>query len=105
MSVSDGVFLSALQPNSSNASTYAVPTDTQLTHSGTYSDETARAKRVHQQVSLRLAERSTQSRRIKSTSSTAAAAAAASPATTSTSAQYATYNSSQYPTSGVSPST
>ncbi|KAF4081324.1 hypothetical protein AMELA_G00160060 [Ameiurus melas] len=88
--VSEGVFLSALQPNSSKVSTYAVPPETQLPHGGTYSDETARVKRVQQQVAQRLAEKSTLPRRSPSTSTSAQYA-------TSTSAQYA--SSAQYPTS------
>lgn len=54
---SENVFLSALQPNTS-VSTYAVPSDIQLGH-GTLSDEMSRAKRVQEQVKLRLAEKST----------------------------------------------
>ncbi|XP_026058786.1 plakophilin-3-like [Carassius auratus] len=55
---SENVFHSALQPNTS-VSTYAVPSETELAHGGTYAKEEARFKRVHQQVTLRLAEKST----------------------------------------------
>ncbi|XP_030646331.1 plakophilin-3a [Chanos chanos] len=55
--VPENVFLSALQPSSS-VTTYAVPSDIQLGHGGTMSDEMARVKRVQQQVSMRLAEKS-----------------------------------------------
>ncbi|KAF5902561.1 plakophilin-3-like isoform X1, partial [Clarias magur] len=77
-------------PNSSNVSTYAVPPETQLPHGGgaAYSDEAARAKRVQQQVAMRLAEKSTLPRRTTSTSAS--------------SSQYATISSSQYPTSEYS---
>ncbi|XP_053338525.1 plakophilin-3a isoform X1 [Clarias gariepinus] len=87
---SEGVFLSALQPNSSNVSTYAVPPETQLPHGGgaAYSDEAARAKRVQQQVAMRLAEKSTLPRRTTSTSAS--------------SSQYATISSAQYPSSEYS---
>ncbi|KAG5263869.1 hypothetical protein AALO_G00269530 [Alosa alosa] len=53
----DSFFLSALQPNSS-VTTYAVPSDHQLGHGGSVSDEAAKVKRVQQQVQMRLAERS-----------------------------------------------
>ncbi|XP_048113623.1 plakophilin-3a [Alosa alosa] len=53
---SDGAFLSALQPNTS-VSTYALPSEIQLGHGSSLSDEAARAKRVQQQVALRLAEK------------------------------------------------
>ncbi|XP_072526579.1 plakophilin-3a [Salminus brasiliensis] len=60
-SASEGLFYSALQPNSS-VSTYAVPSETQLGHGvggGISADgAAARAKRVQQQVALKLAERS-----------------------------------------------
>ena len=56
-SASEGLFFSALQPNSS-VSTYAVPTESQLGYSGVASDEVARAKRVQAQVGMRLAEKS-----------------------------------------------
>lgn len=93
---SEGIFLSALQPNSSTVSTYAVPSETQLPHGGTHLDEASRAKRVQQQVAQRLAEKSTLTRRNTSTSTSAQYA-------TTTSTHYAT--SAQYPTSGVSPFT
>lgn len=90
--VSEGVFLSALQPNNSTVSTYALPDETELPQGRGYSDDATRVKRVQQQVAQRLSEKSTVSRR-----------------TNSTSAQYATVTaataSAQYPTSGVSPST
>uniref|UniRef100_A0A671N123 Plakophilin-3-like n=1 Tax=Sinocyclocheilus anshuiensis TaxID=1608454 RepID=A0A671N123_9TELE len=54
---SENVFLTALQPNLT-VSTYAVPSETELSHGGTHAEE-ARFKRVHQQVSMRLAEKST----------------------------------------------
>lgn len=53
---SDGAFLSALQPNTS-VSTYALPSEIQLGHGSTLSDEAAKARRVQQQVALRLAEK------------------------------------------------
>ncbi|XP_028812202.1 plakophilin-3 isoform X2 [Denticeps clupeoides] len=56
----DGFFRSAMQPRSS-VTTYAVPPDSQLAHAGTLSDEAAKAKRVQQQVQMRLAERSSSS--------------------------------------------
>uniref|UniRef100_A0A3Q1F319 Plakophilin 3a n=1 Tax=Acanthochromis polyacanthus TaxID=80966 RepID=A0A3Q1F319_9TELE len=55
---SESVFLSALQPNTS-VTTYALPSDTQLGNGGFVSDEVARARRVQQQVQLRMAEKST----------------------------------------------
>lgn len=55
---SDNVFLSALQRNNT-VSTYAVPSDIQLGQGGTLSDEMTKAKRVQQQVQLRLAEKTT----------------------------------------------
>ncbi|KAK3526030.1 hypothetical protein QTP70_012777 [Hemibagrus guttatus] len=82
--VSESVFHSALQPNNSTVSTYALPAETELPHGGAYSDDAARSKRVQQQVAQRLSEKSTLSRRNNSTS-----------------AQYATTTSAsvQYPTS------
>lgn len=64
--VSEGVFRSALQPNSSTVSTYAVPSENQLAHGGTLSDTAARNKRVQQQVALRMAEKSSLPRRTAS---------------------------------------
>lgn len=55
---SENVFLTALQPNST-VSTYAVPSETELSHGGSHAKGEARFKRVHQQVSMRLAEKST----------------------------------------------
>ncbi|XP_029607723.1 plakophilin-3 isoform X1 [Salmo trutta] len=53
----DKVFLSALQPNTA-VSTYAVPSEIQLEgKGGNLSDEMTRAKRVQQQVAMRLAEK------------------------------------------------
>ncbi|KPP66648.1 hypothetical protein Z043_114827 [Scleropages formosus] len=54
----DAVFLSALPPSGSSMSTYAVPTDAQLEHGNAPLDEAARARRVQQQVQMRLAEKS-----------------------------------------------
>uniref|UniRef100_A0A673Z562 Plakophilin 3a n=1 Tax=Salmo trutta TaxID=8032 RepID=A0A673Z562_SALTR len=64
------VFLSALQPNTA-VSTYAVPSEIQLEgKGGNLSDEMTRAKRVQQQVAMRLAEKtSTLSRQNGSMSS------------------------------------
>ncbi|XP_055048238.2 plakophilin-3a isoform X1 [Misgurnus anguillicaudatus] len=64
---SDNVFMTALQPNST-VSTYAVPSDNELSHGGMHAKEESRFKRVHQQVSLRLAEKSTLPRQNGSTS-------------------------------------
>uniref|UniRef100_A0A8B9HT92 Plakophilin 3 n=1 Tax=Astyanax mexicanus TaxID=7994 RepID=A0A8B9HT92_ASTMX len=60
-SASEGLFFTALQPNST-VSTYALPPESQLGNGGgggggVFSDEAARAKRVQQQVALKLAER------------------------------------------------
>lgn len=53
----DKVFLSALQPNTA-VSTYAIPSEIQLEgKGGNLSDEMTRAKRVQQQVAMRLAEK------------------------------------------------
>uniref|UniRef100_A0A671QTZ7 Plakophilin-3-like n=1 Tax=Sinocyclocheilus anshuiensis TaxID=1608454 RepID=A0A671QTZ7_9TELE len=65
---SENVFLTALQPNTT-VSTYAVPSETELSHGGTHAKEEARFKRVHQQVSMRLAEKSTLPRQNGSSSS------------------------------------
>ncbi|KAI4872089.1 hypothetical protein NFI96_008991 [Prochilodus magdalenae] len=56
-SASEGLFLSALQPNSS-VSTYAVPAENQMGYGTVSSDAAARAKRVQAQVAMRLAEKS-----------------------------------------------
>ncbi|TRY95331.1 hypothetical protein DNTS_034095 [Danionella cerebrum] len=74
MSVSvttENVFLTALQPNSA-VSTYAVPSEIELTHGGSHAKEEARIKRLQQQVSMRLAEKSTLPRQNGSTSQYAA---------------------------------
>ncbi|KAI3371245.1 hypothetical protein L3Q82_023856, partial [Scortum barcoo] len=56
--VSESVFLSALQPNSS-VTTYGLPSEIQLGNGSSVSDEVSRARRVQQQVQMRLAEKST----------------------------------------------
>ncbi|XP_036391642.1 plakophilin-3-like [Megalops cyprinoides] len=56
VSVPSDVFLSAIAPNTT-VSTYAVPSETQLENGGSHSDEDAKAKRVQQQVQMRLAEK------------------------------------------------
>ncbi|XP_077067371.1 plakophilin-3a isoform X2 [Siphateles boraxobius] len=74
MSVSmttENVFLSALQPNS-NVSTYAVPSENELAHGGSQAKDEARFKRVHQQVTMRLREKSTLPRQNGSSSQYAA---------------------------------
>jgi len=79
MSVSvttDNVFLSALQPNST-VSTYAVPSENELAHGGSHAKDEARFKRVHQQVTMRLREKSTLPR--QNGSSTQYAASGVSP--------------------------
>lgn len=58
---SDGVFLSALQPNSS-VTTYGLPSNIRLENGSSASDEASRAQRVQQQVQMRLAEKSTLAR-------------------------------------------
>uniref|UniRef100_A0A8C2K8V2 Plakophilin 3a n=1 Tax=Cyprinus carpio TaxID=7962 RepID=A0A8C2K8V2_CYPCA len=68
---SENVFLTALQPKTT-VSTYAVPSETELSHGGTHAKEEARFKRVHQQVTLRLAEKSTLPRQNGSSSQHAA---------------------------------
>lgn len=55
---SDGVFLSALQPNSS-VTTYGLPSHIRLGNGSSASDEASRAQRVQQQVQMRLAEKCT----------------------------------------------
>ena len=55
---SENVFLSAIQPNSS-VTTYGLPSEIQLGDGGSVADEVARARRVQQQVQMRLAEKST----------------------------------------------
>ncbi|XP_053741555.1 plakophilin-3a [Synchiropus splendidus] len=56
ISASENVFLSALQPNSS-VTTYGLPSEVHL--GGTSGDEVSRARRVQQQVQMRLAQKST----------------------------------------------
>ncbi|XP_051548779.1 plakophilin-3-like [Myxocyprinus asiaticus] len=68
---SENVFLTALQPNTT-VSTYAVPSENELSHGGTHAKENSRFKRVHQQVSMRLAEKSTLPRQNGSSSQYAA---------------------------------
>ncbi|KAJ4938447.1 hypothetical protein JOQ06_003066 [Pogonophryne albipinna] len=64
---SESVFLSALQPNTS-VTTYGLPSEIHLGNGGTMSDEMTRARRVQQQVQMRLAEKSTLPRQNGSTS-------------------------------------
>lgn len=54
----ENVFLSALQPITT-VTTYGIPSEIQLGNGGTVLDEMARARRVHQQVQMRMAEKST----------------------------------------------
>ncbi|XP_068459825.1 plakophilin-3a [Clinocottus analis] len=63
---SETVFLSALQPNTS-VTTYGLPSDIQLGNGGAALDEMARSRRVHQQVQMRMAEKSTLPRQNGST--------------------------------------
>ncbi|XP_026858963.2 plakophilin-3a [Electrophorus electricus] len=86
---SENVFMSALQPNSA-VTTYAVPTELHLGHAGSLSADSARAKRVQQQVALRLAEKSTLPRQNGSTSQYATSDYGGS----STMTKYQTYNPS-----------
>ncbi|KAG7245452.1 hypothetical protein INR49_010903 [Caranx melampygus] len=65
--VSETVFRSALQPNSS-VTTYGLPSEVHLGNGGSVSDEASRARRVQQQVQMRLAEKSTLPRQNGSTS-------------------------------------
>ncbi|XP_062858063.1 plakophilin-3a isoform X2 [Trichomycterus rosablanca] len=78
-------------PNSSTVSTYAVPSENQLAHGGTLSDEAARARRVQQQVAQRLAEKSTLPRRPATSSSHYASSDYGGSATMT---KYSTYNPS-----------
>lgn len=55
---SDTTFLSALQPNTS-VTTYGLPSELLLGYGRTMSDEMSRARRVQQQVQMRMAEKST----------------------------------------------
>lgn len=55
---SENVFLSALQPNSS-VTTYGLPSESQLGTRSTVSDEVAKARRVQEQVQMRLSQKST----------------------------------------------
>ncbi|KAM9753559.1 plakophilin-3a isoform 1-T1 [Menidia menidia] len=54
----ENVFFTALQPNSS-VTTYGLPSEMQLGNGGSASDMEAKARRVQQQVQMRLAEKST----------------------------------------------
>ncbi|KAM7414734.1 hypothetical protein PAMA_019507 [Pampus argenteus] len=56
--ISENAFFSALQPQSS-VTTYGLPSDIQHGNGGSVSDEVAKARRVQQQVQMRLAEKST----------------------------------------------
>ncbi|KAJ3593107.1 hypothetical protein NHX12_005444 [Muraenolepis orangiensis] len=60
VAAADGCFLSALKPNSSRTS-YGVPSDLQIAADGPLSDSAARARRVQEQVRMRLAEKKTSS--------------------------------------------
>uniref|UniRef100_A0A8C4GTA3 Plakophilin-3 n=1 Tax=Dicentrarchus labrax TaxID=13489 RepID=A0A8C4GTA3_DICLA len=64
---SENVFLTALQPNTS-VTTYGLPSDIQIGNGSSVSDEVARARRVQQQVQMRLAEKSALPRQNGSTS-------------------------------------
>ncbi|XP_028304320.1 plakophilin-3 isoform X2 [Gouania willdenowi] len=55
---SDSAFFSAIQPNTS-VTTYALPSDGQIGHVRSGTDEVSKARRVQQQIQLRLAEKST----------------------------------------------
>lgn len=55
---SDGLFLSALQPNSS-VTTYGLPSDVRLGNGSSMSDEVSKVRRVQEQVQMRLAQKST----------------------------------------------
>ncbi|XP_068595566.1 plakophilin-3a [Brachionichthys hirsutus] len=55
---SDGVFMSALQPKTL-VTTYGLPSENQLGAGSSASDQVARARRVQEQVQMRLAEKST----------------------------------------------
>ena len=54
---SESCFMSALLPNT-QVTAYAVPSDAQLRSDGKLIDGVAKAKRVQQQVQMRLAQRS-----------------------------------------------
>lgn len=54
----DGLFFSALQPNSS-VTTYGLPSDVRLGNGSSMSDEVSKARRVQEQVQMRLAQKST----------------------------------------------
>uniref|UniRef100_A0A3P9H2X3 Plakophilin 3 n=1 Tax=Oryzias latipes TaxID=8090 RepID=A0A3P9H2X3_ORYLA len=54
----EGVFFSALQTHSSST-TYALPSDVRAGNGGAQSDEEAKARRVQEQIKLRMAEKST----------------------------------------------
>lgn len=55
---SENVFFSALQPNSS-VTTYGLPSEMQLKNGGSVSDEMAKARRVQEQVQMRLSQKTT----------------------------------------------
>ncbi|XP_075945345.1 plakophilin-3a [Anarhichas minor] len=84
---SENVFLSAIQPNTS-VTTYGFPSEIQLGNGGTMSDEMARARRVHQQVQMRMAEKSTLPRQNGSASQYATSEYGGS----SSAVKYQTYN-------------
>lgn len=54
----ESVFFSALQTHSSST-TYALPSDVRAGNGGAQSDEEAKARRVQEQIKLRMAEKST----------------------------------------------
>lgn len=55
----DGLFFSALQPKST-VTTYGLPSDVRLGNGGSsMSDEVSKARRVQEQVQMRLAQKST----------------------------------------------
>ncbi|KAM3870561.1 plakophilin-3a [Diretmus argenteus] len=58
VSASESAFLSALQPNTS-VTTYGLPAEILVGNGSTAADELTRARRVQQQVQMRLAEKST----------------------------------------------
>uniref|UniRef100_A0A668VPK1 Plakophilin 3 n=1 Tax=Oreochromis aureus TaxID=47969 RepID=A0A668VPK1_OREAU len=64
---SEHVFLTALQPNTS-VTTYALPSEIKVGNGGSVSDDSAKARRVQQQIQMRLAEKSTLPRQNGSTS-------------------------------------
>lgn len=63
----DGLFFSALQPKST-VTTYGLPSDVRLGNGGSsMSDEVSKARRVQEQVQMRLAQKSTLPRQNGST--------------------------------------